>query len=294
MTETLSIFDEFLDPEEEITPQRRHDKRMALEPFVFDILKRRYGFLFQQFWKQHTPPKNPKRAIVLVERRIHPNIEFVLQNAAYYGPTWSLAVVCSDTNYRYLKTITQGKAVALLPMFQGSPSRDQARYEYNALLQNPTFYENLPWETMLFFQTDSYFLRPIPEDICDYDFVASPASWDTDSMVGGISLRKREAMIRICKEFKEVISGEDVFINEGAKKLGLKMPTFEKALTYFTESCLYEEPIATHQWWTYFFIDSRLAPEERELFFQSLLTCQKNTNLQIPDRTSFDLTISSC
>ena len=298
MTETLHIFDEFLEPEEELTIEKRHEKRMALEPFVFDILKKKYGSLLKESWLYNNPPKNTERAIVLIERRIHSNIEFVLQNAAYYAPTWSIAVVCSDTNYRYLKTITQGKNVALLPFFQGSPTRDQARSEYNRLLQSAEFYESLPWETMIFFQTDSYFLRPVPDEICEYDFIASPSSWDTDSMVGGISLRKRSAMIRICKEFKEEILGEDVYIMKGAKHLGVHLPPFEKSLTFFTESCLYDEAIATHQWWTYFFIDNRLEPEEREHFFKSLLTCElresKLSAPAVPAETSFDLTASCC
>ena len=42
MIETIHIFDEFKQPAENTSLEIRHQKRMALEPLIFDILKEKY------------------------------------------------------------------------------------------------------------------------------------------------------------------------------------------------------------------------------------------------------------
>lgn len=270
--QTLHIFDEFASPCK--TDEERHQKRTKLEPLVFDILKEKYLPTFRAFWDQHTPPRNADKAVVIVERRIHENLEFVIKNAAYMCTDWSIVIVCSDVNLPYLKHITgkTGNHIAFLPLFEGSPGRDEARTQYNYLLTQAAFYEEMPCETLLFLQTDSYILRPIPESMLNYYFMAAPCAWDNDMMAGGASLRRRSAMIDICTRYKEQHPGEDVFICCGAKALNYKTPPFEEAVQYIVESCITDVPIVTHQWWTYFYSEMDDAP----LFFEALLTCQLN------------------
>lgn len=268
MCEDLVLFSEFT-KKEDLTEEERHQKRVRLEPLIFDILKKKYWPALDSFWETYTPPLGAENCVILVERRVHENLEFVLKNAAYFCRGWSLCVVCSDINIEYCRKIA-GKNAAFITFvvaFRGLATRDTGRKEFSDLMKNAEFYAGMPWKHLLFIQEDSYFRRDVPESIFQYDFVASPAYWDITAMVGGISFRNRDAMIRVCREFQETISWEDCFFDKGTKALGLRRPEFEDALDYFCESCFSENPVACHQWWTYFSVDF----QDADFFFHRML-----------------------
>jgi hypothetical protein len=269
MTETVHIFDEFPWTEKEITQEQQWQKRFRLEPLVFNILQKKYGKQLESFYLMNPPVRDSKKCILIVERRIHENLEFVLHNCRYFARDWSLCFVCSDINMDFCKEIAgpHRENIHFLPIFQGSPSREEGRNEYSNLLKSADFWRDLPWDMVSVVQTDSYFLKQIPDDILDYDFIAATASWDYDSMVGGLSFRRPSAMVQICENFKEDIFSEDVYFSEGAKKLGLRLPGIPERFCYITESCFFGHPVGTHQWWTYFFKNA----ERAELIFQTLL-----------------------
>lgn len=270
MTETITIFDEFLQTADEVNTDLRHQKRIRLEPLIFDILKKKYGAALDAFWETQGPSLHPDKCILLIERRIHENLEFCMKNAAYFGRDWTLGIICSKANLEYIKTIV-GKHlpnVVILPFFKDNPGRDQARQEYSQMLMDPSFYKSLPWKNIITMQTDSYFRKPIPPDVLNYDYIAAPASWDMSSMVGGLSYRNRDAMIRICEEFKDQIPSEDLFLDTGAKKLNLRRPSYYKAMEYVSESLLFDDPVALHQWWTFFTMDMEDAQEFFHIFLK--------------------------
>ena len=157
-----------------------------------------------------------------------------------------------------------------MPIFIGNPPRAVAIDEYNALLKNPEFYRYLPAEHCLFTQTDAYLRKHIPEKMLEYDFLAGPIAWDTSSAGGGLSFRRRSAMIELCTKYKGTESGEDVYISNGVKALGLKRPEFMEAITYIAESCLYEDPVGVHQWWTYFYTEL----EDADIILKNLLVLE--------------------
>jgi hypothetical protein len=272
MTETITIFNEFVQSAQDVNTELRHQKRVRLEPLIFDILKKKYGAALDKYWDTVGPRIHPEKCILLIERRIHENLEFCIKNAAYFGRDWTLGIICSQTNLEYIKTILGKhiKNVAILPFFKDNPGRDQARQEYNQMLMDPAFYKSLPWKNIITMQTDSYFRRAIPPDVLAYDYIAAPASWDMNSMVGGLSYRNREAMIRICEEFKETIPSEDLFLDTGAKHLNLRRPPYDKALEYVSESLLFDDPIGVHQWWTFFTLDM----DDAEEFFHLYVTLE--------------------
>ena len=87
-----------------------------------------------------------------------------------------------------------------------------------------------------------------------YNYVASPYAWDFEASGGGLSFRKRSVMMNICSIYKQLENAQDIFAYKGIKALGYSMPPFEKGVEYFCESALYEDPIGSHQWWTFFCI----------------------------------------
>ena len=264
--ETIELFGEYI--KENIDPTFLHEKRMRLEPLIYDILKSKYYTIFDNFWNENKI-KDSNKAIVLVERRIHENIAFILRNMFYFARDWSIVVVCSDKNYNYLKNICKGQEnnVKLLQLFETSPDRDTARNEYNSMLKSAEFYESLPYEHLFIVQTDTYLRKPIDESMFEYDYVAAPFNWDYKSAGGGMSYRKRSSMIDICNNFKKDVSSEDCFISENVKLLGYKMPDYLEGMKYVSESCFYVDPMGVHQWWT-FMVDNF---DHKEIIFHNYL-----------------------
>jgi len=264
--ETIHIFDEF----EGITPEEGlHLKRTHLEPLIFDILKRKYFRLFEEYWRNNSVVKDANKTIVIVERRIHENLAFILHNVFYYARDWSITVICSDVNFAYIKTICTNNAdnVKIIPVFQGNPSRDEGRAQYNDILKEEFFYQLLDAQHLFFVEMDSYLRKPIDESMFEYDYVAAPYGWDESSAGGGMSYRKRSVMLDICKNFKSETLMQDCYALEGIKALKYKMPEFMKGMEYVAESCYVDDPMGLHQWWTFFRIDE----EHSELIFHKYL-----------------------
>jgi hypothetical protein len=268
--ETIHIFDEFPGLPSRLSHDKFIQKRTRLEPLVFDILKQKYWTPLDIFWQTHKVPTEAEanKCVVIVERRIHENLAFLIRNVAYFASTWAITIVCSDINLEYCKALIMGKNIRLLPLWEGSPGRDEARSEYNTLLKSVTFYEKFASEHLCIVQTDSYFRKKVPDNILEYDYIGAPISWDYSMAIGGTSFRKRDSMIDICKNFKENIDGEDCFISKGIVELGYRMPHYSEGVTYIVESSLYYDPIAIHQWWTYFYRDI----DNADYIFKSLLT----------------------
>jgi hypothetical protein len=270
--DSIHMFDEFLHRPDELTPELRHQKRMALEPLIFGVLQRKYGAFLQKFWNTHTVPPMTNKRIVIVERRIHPNLQFVLHNAAYYGNNWGISLICSDTNYEYCKAIVGNKeSVSVIPLFQGTGTPEQGKQEYNKLLQSADFYKSFSEDNLCIVETDCYFRRKIPDWVLDYDLIGCPYSWDNLMAGGGLSFRNKNAMIRICETFPEKLPAQDVYLWEGALSLRLKLPTSEEAAKQLTESVFSKNPFGTHQWWTFFFPNDI---PDADLYFRELLTLQ--------------------
>jgi len=266
--QTLSIFDEYSESMNKITKEKKHLKRIHLEPLIYDILKRKYLPILCEFWTHYKVPTDSNKCVILIERRIHENLFFLLRNIAYFAKGWSICIVCSDINLRFCKEISQNNKenIQWIPLFRGNPEPAKGKEEYNSILQSADFYKLFDAENLLFMETDSYLRRQIPEDLLSYDYAASPYQWDENFSGGGISFRKKSAMIHICESLSEKNANQDVYICEGVRKFGYKMPEFMKGITYFSESCLYEDPVGVHQWWTFFTKDL----EDAQIIFDSL------------------------
>lgn len=271
--ETIHIFDEYKLCPLYLKDEDRCKKREKLEPLVFNILKAKYGKLLQDLYKTYTPPADGKEKgiVLIIERRIHENLQFILHNAATACPGWRVIIICSDINKEYCETIAEGKAL-VVPFFNGNPSRAEAIKEYNGLLRNPNFYITLPSENILTMEMDCYLRKEIPDSIFNYDYVGSPFSWDKENMGGGLIFRKRSVMIDLCKRYNPPndMWAHDVYISNGIRQLNYRMPSFFEAITIFSESCVYEEPVGVHQWYTFFYPGI----DRAEVFFHKLLTLQ--------------------
>lgn len=272
--ETFTIFDDYTDTV--MTPEERNEKRLHLEPLIFDILKSKYSKQLEMNWKNITLKKatETNKTVVIVEPRNHSNLHFLMHNVVYYARGWALTIVCSDKNKKYVEVLSEHHLpnVTILPLFSQNPNREQARQDYNELLKSTKFYEAIPCENMMIIQTDAYLRRHVPDTLLQWDYVASPFSWDREHSGGGLTFRKKSVFLEICKKSKRIIQSEDYFASASIQDLGYKTPKWEEALRYFCESVLYAQTVGVHQWWT--FLRNVPGQPQCEQIFHSLLTLE--------------------
>jgi len=98
------------------------------------------------------------------------------------------------------------------------------------------FWEGMP-DVVLIFQHDSGLLRSGIEDFLEWDYVGAPWAWQEWGGNGGLSLRKRDAMLEVIKNFPYDGSNEDVWFCKGLKELGLKIAPREVCDEFSVEAC---------------------------------------------------------
>jgi hypothetical protein len=268
----MEIFNDFPKKIYEMTADELHQKRLVMEERIFDLLKGKYLSHLKSWWLSYRVPKISDKSIVIVERRIHPNLEFILYNAAYYARDWAITIVCSDINIEYIRSLLGPNidSVKLIQMFEGNPSPAIGKNEYNYLLQSSGFYEAMPSENLLMMEMDTYLRKMVPSEILNYDYVAAPYGWDTSSSGGGLSFRKRSAMLTLCSNYPNLYHAQDIYALKGMQSLGYMIPPYKEGVKYFCESCLYEDPVGFHQWWTFFSITE----QEDDYFFTQYMTLE--------------------
>jgi len=233
----------------------QHTIRMELEDPIFNYLRSKYGKVLKDAFISMTIPATSTNTVLLVERREHPNIEFVLHNFMYFCKGFSLTIVCSDANEEYIRKIVGNHAAttSILPLFKGVGTRQEGIDEYNTLFTTQSFWESIDADYILSIQTDCYLRKPLPPILWTVDYVASPWRWKP-MMVGGsgLTFRKKECVLDICKMPYKNAGGEDVYFSRGCSVLQKKVLSFEQQVDIFSESCISDDPVGVHQWWTYF------------------------------------------
>jgi hypothetical protein len=110
-------------------------------------------------------------------------------------------------------------------------------WEYNNLLCSKEFWKGIKEENILIFQQDSMLLRSGIEEFYEYDYVG--ASWNFEPYVGngGLSFRKKSAMLKIINTFNyNGLVNEDIYFANGCKMLGLKLAPIELANKFSCET----------------------------------------------------------
>jgi hypothetical protein len=198
---------------------------------------------------------------VIVEPREHPALHFVLDNVlSNLSEEWNIIIFHGTKNIEYLEDIINVKLsqyksrITCIKMSVDNLSRNQ----YSSLLIQPSFYEDIPTETFLIFQTDSMILpknKDIINDFLEYDYVGAP--WNhcppntgTDRVGnGGFSLRKKSKMLEIIATKPYKTYAEDVYFCFHPT-IKLHKPTMEKAKQFSVENLFHPTPFGCHQPWT--------------------------------------------
>jgi hypothetical protein len=267
------------------SPKMLSNLRNKLEPFVFNALEEGYGRELTEFWKTYTPPKKAKRAYMLVEGRIHPNMWFILRNMAWAGPDMSVYIFCSDQNYDYIMDLLGDKAphFNVIVAFKGDPPKEQAIQEFINFYGNWKMWEMIDSEYSIILQMDNYFRKRLEDHLFCYDYYACRWAWKSHEPGGALAICRVAKMIEIFKTQRpntevDLTIPSDEFINKAIIENGTFPPLMEnienimESLQVLTDSGIKKiivDPYAVHQPWTFSYTFSQ---EEFKLFWRELLT----------------------
>jgi len=234
---------------------RLHAFRTELEPYIYHYLIEQYGLRLNAVWENYIPPLKTDKAYVLVERRAHPNYPFLLKMMAWAAPHLSVYLVCSDENFEFIKEILGDKIehFHIIVAYSGEVDRDQGRAEYNQLLTDASFYEQIDAEYMVTMQMDVFLRRKLTDDLFCGDYWGAPWGWRQESAGGGgATIRCVQKMIEICKAERDdplapCKEGEDSWIADRVQDF----PSLDFRCAHIMESMPTEDPVIVHQFWTF-------------------------------------------
>jgi hypothetical protein len=236
-------------------PQLLDTLRKQVDPYVYAYLEKRYGPFLESYWKSTQIPKESDKAVVIVERRCHPNLRFCLRNAAFFAKGYCIHIVCSKANADFVRHLCEPhlENIHIHTQWNTIGTPEEGKTDYNELLKTTAFWQLFKEEHLLLMETDTYLRKPIPESIYQYDYVASKWPWLPDQPGGGgLSYRKRSAMLRICNIYTpDMDPMQDSYASNGVKNLGFKTPSMEESTNYFCECIISNAAVGTHQWWTF-------------------------------------------
>ncbi len=109
----------------------------------------------------------------------------------------------------------------------------------NDLLYKREFWASIPEQHVLIFQRDSILFRPASEAELAYDMIGSPCGavmtehW---TMNGGLSVRRRDAMLRALRLELQTSEPEDRFFTRVLRDWDMNIPDIETAARFAVES----------------------------------------------------------
>ena len=221
-----------------------------------------------------SPNPNPsKYTAIIIEPRKHNALSFVLQNfTENLNEDWNFVLVYSKDNAEYVEHIFEtdlqnqkGRFSFVLLGISKMTLKD-----YSSIFYNESFYDLIPTETFLVFQTDSIILRENREKINDflkYDYVGAPWPHTMGNLGymkvgnGGLSLRKKSKMLELLQYkqygmdensiqiYGKYIAEDQFFCGYYIKEVKLYKPYWEKAKEFSIEAVFYEKPFGIHACW---------------------------------------------
>jgi hypothetical protein len=207
---------------------------------------------------------------IIVEPRKHRALEFVLQNfTENLNENWNFIIYHGSDNMKMLKDIISRLSANVQNRITliNLNVRNLNIKQYSTMFFCPTFYDNIPTETFLIFQTDSMILKENRNKINDflkYDYVGAPWPKSMGRLGkmevgnGGLSLRKKSKMVELLK-YKEkgiengvcgkYVAEDQFFCGFFVPEVKVYKPTFIKAKEFSVEAVYSEKPFGVHKPW---------------------------------------------
>jgi hypothetical protein len=192
---------------------------------------------------------------IIVEPRKHRALSFVLHNVlTNLSNDWNVIVCHGTVNKQFVDSILDTdlknykSRVSLIDLGVENLTRE----EYNALLVTKRFYDFVPTEMMLVFQTDSMIFSKnshIINEFMEFDYVGAP--WGNGHVGnGGFSLRRKSKMLEIIEKVPYPGDNEDMFFSNAP--IPIHKPTWEHAKRFSIEHTFSPVSFGCHQSWNFY------------------------------------------
>ena len=199
---------------------------------------------------------------IIIEPRQHKALPFVLENFLNnLSNDWSIIICHGTTNLEFINNIINEKLsihkhrITLINL-----NVDNLTFnDYNNLLKyNKDFYNYIPTETFLVFQTDAVIIekyKHLINHFLHYDYVGAPWNHaingkDKKECVGngGLSLRKKSKMIEIMEKQGKNDCPEDIYFS-CYDSVFINKPKLDRALFFSVEEKFSKISFGCHRPW---------------------------------------------
>lgn len=197
------------------------------------------------------------KCAVIIEPRPHSHLSYVIRNVMHFlDESWGLCIVHGTENRKFVERLADGWGEVLLI---DCGMADLPGHAYSDYRCTSAFWEQIPAEILLTFETDSILRRPGIDAFLEYDYVGAPWLWALADCTapgpvgnGGLSLRRKTAMLRILSEHEhEAGTAEDVFFSRWLYRDNYHLPSMERASHFSTEGILQPDCLGFHKAWLY-------------------------------------------
>ena len=194
---------------------------------------------------------------IIVEPREHKALEFVLDNfLENLSNDWNIIIFHGNKNEKYVKDIIQNKLsnhISRIKLINLNVDNLTIE-EYNKLLVSRKFYDYIPTEIFLIFQTDTIICNEYKSNInnyLEYDYVGAP--WKHLKMKvgnGGLSLRRKSKMLEIIDNcpYKDKLN-EDLYFTQECPEIDRNIPIWQDATHFSVETVYEDKSFGVHKPW---------------------------------------------
>lgn len=202
---------------------------------------------------------------IIIEPRKHKAMEFVLTNFTnFLDKRWNFIIFHGNNNKEYITNIIDTKLVEQknrIKLISLNVDNLESASKYNNILYDKLFYNNIPTEIFLVFQTDSMICSSYKDVIYkfieeDHDYIGAPWALSGDVGNGGLSLRKKSKMIELidkCGDKIPVDYNEDYFFSNLLchDLVNVKKPDYNSAKEFAIETVYNDKSFGIHRAWKY-------------------------------------------
>ena len=211
-------------------------------------------FILYFYNEKESMANSYKYTAVIVEPREHAALEYVLNNYnEHLSDEWQFILYHGNKNKKYSENICnqifKPGRMKLMNLNVDNLTID----DYNKLFYTKSFWESIPTEIILIFQTDSIICskhKDLINKFLKYYYVGAP--WiNEDIGNGGLSLRKKSKMIEILNQCTISNMNEDVYFSNGCDGIVINKPSFEESKTFSIETVMSNKSFGLHKAYAY-------------------------------------------
>ena len=197
-----------------------------------------------------------KYTAVIIEPRKHKALPFVLNNFfENLSEEWSFIIFHGNQNQEYIMDIMENQLpqykTRIIQYVNLNIDNFNNLIEYSRFVVSKPFYDCIPTEIFLMFQTDCMIFKEnklLINDFLKYDYVGAPWDWNQSVGNGGLSLRRKSKMLEVINKVPFNFLHEDRYICDQTV-VYLNKPIFEEAKKFSIETVFNEVSFGIHNAW---------------------------------------------